>query len=80
MVGRARRFLSRLRGQLPPPQGGQFAQSPELAALHADILAHEQVCETRFAALIAVADQRARLLEQREQDARRRDAGDGPSP
>jgi hypothetical protein len=67
----ARDDLARLRGQLPPPRGGQLAQSPEVATLYSAILAQEQVCEQCFAQLLAVADQRARVLEQREQDQRR---------
>jgi hypothetical protein len=62
----ARDELSRLRGKLPPSRGGQFAQSPELGAQYAGILAQEQACEQRFAELLAVADQRARSLEHRD--------------
>jgi hypothetical protein len=76
----ARDELARLRGQLPKSQGGQFAASPELAALFTAIQAQESVCEDHFAALLAVADQRAVLLEQREADdaARRAAAARGP--
>jgi hypothetical protein len=67
----ARDDLARLRGQLPASNGGQSAQSPELAAMYAGILAQEQVCEQRFAELLAIADQRARMLERLVQDERR---------
>jgi hypothetical protein len=74
----ARDELSRRRGKLPPSRGGQFAQSPELAAQYAGILEQEQVCEQRFADLLAVADQRARMLEEREKGQLRGPAEPGP--
>lgn len=67
----ARDELARLRGKLAPSRGGQFAQAPEVAALYVEILAQEQVCERCFAALLAVADQRAQVLEMRRPDQHR---------
>ncbi|MBA2965520.1 MULTISPECIES: hypothetical protein [Ramlibacter] len=64
----ARDELDRLRAQLPPPGSGQFAQSPKLAALFAAIATQQDICEARYAQLLDIADQHARLLRDRGQD------------